>query len=249
MKRTAPGLVVIVFAAATVLAQGTPPAKTSGDPTVDQILEKYVAALGGKAAIQKLNSRVGKGTFEAPDQNASGTFETYAKAPNKTASVVDVPGFGQFLQGFDGSTGWAVAPGAGARTMEGQELSSASRSAEFYQAIKLRELYPKLTLKGKEKVGSHETYVVEGEPGDGTLRRIYFDTSTWLIVRSDIERDTPQGRATFESDLDDYRAVDDVKVPFSIRQVTPQLTLFLKFEEIHHNVPIEDSKFAPPAAH
>jgi len=250
MKRNALiALAGILSAAITVLAQAPPASKpAAAGPTVDQILDKYVTALGGRAAIEKLTSRVTKGVFQAPEQGAEGTFESYAKAPNMTFSMVDVPGFGQIRQGFDGSTAWADNPQSGPRLLDGQELSSAARSAEFYQAIKLRALYPKLALKGKDKVGTQETYIVEGDPGDGTLRRMYFDTATGLMLRSDIERDGPQGRATFESYLDDYKEVDGVKLPFSIRQMNPNVNFTLKIREIRHNVPVEDSKVAKPSA-
>ena len=215
-------------------------------PTVDQVLDKYVQALGGKASIEKLTSRVSKGTFEAP--GIEGSVEIYAKAPNKTASMVDVPAFGQVRQAFDGSVGWVDNPQAGLREMSGQELSTTKRGAEFYQVIKLQQLYPKMTLKGAQKLGAREAYMIEADPGDGSLRRMYFDTQTGLLVRSEIERDTPQGRATFDSELEDYKEVDGVKVPFTLRQSTPTLSFVIKLTEVRHNVPIDEARFAKPAA-
>ncbi len=227
-------------------AQAAAPKPAPALPTVDQVLDKYVQALGGKASIEKLTSRVSKGTFEAP--GIEGSVEIYAKAPNKTASVVDVAGFGQVRQAFDGSAGWVDNPQVGLREMSGQELSITKRAAEFYQVTKLRELYPKMTLKGTQKLGTREAYLVEADPGDGSLRRMYFDTQTGLLARSEIERDTPQGRATFDSELEDYKEVDGVKVPFTVRQSTPTLSFAIKLTEVRHNVPIDDARFAKPAA-
>ncbi len=226
--------------------QAPAPKPAAAVPTVDQVLDKYVQALGGKAAIEKLTSRVSKGTFEAP--GIEGSIEIYAKAPNKAASMVDVPGFGQVRQAFDGSVGWVDNPQVGLREMSGQELSTTKRGAEFYQVLKLREFYPKLTLKGAQKLGTRDAYLIEADPGDGSLRRMYFDTQTALLVRSDIERDTPQGRATFETELEDYKEVDGVKVPFIVRQSTPALSYAIKLTEVRHNVPVDDARFAKPAA-
>ncbi|HEX2713998.1 MAG TPA: hypothetical protein VHM88_17530 [Candidatus Acidoferrales bacterium] len=229
-------------------APQTPPEKPAAAlPSVDQVLDKYVQSLGGKAAIEKLSSRVSKGTFEA-SQGVSGEIQFYSKAPNKTTLVVDLSGLGQIRQGFDGAVGWADNPQTGPREMTGQELLVAKRGAEFYQALKLRALYPKMLVQGTQKVGEHEAYLIEADPGDGSLRRMYFDTATGLMVRNEIERDTAQGRGTFETELDDYKEVDGVKLPFTVRQSNPGVSFTIKITEVQHNVPIDDSKFAMPAA-
>ena len=243
------GLALILATSIRAVAQApqTPPEKpTPALPSVDQVLDKYVQSLGGKAAIEKLTSRVSKGTFEA-DQGVSGEIEFYSKAPNKLALVVDLSGLGQVRQGFDGTVGWAHNPQMGVREMSGQELSVTKRGAQFHQALKLRELYPKMAVQGKQKVGARETYLIEADPGDGSLRRMYFDAATGLMVRNEIERDTPQGRGTYETELDDYKEVDGVKLPFTVRQSNPGVSFTIKVTEVQHNVPIEDAKFAKPA--
>jgi zinc protease len=213
-------------------------------PTVDQILDKYVRALGGKSAIEKLTSRVSKGTFDIPALGVIGSFEAYAKAPNKSASVVDIPSFGQIRQGFDGKVGWAGNPQQGLRELSGQELGTAMRSAEFHQVLKFHQLYAKMTVKGAEKVGERDTYVIEADPGDGSLRRMYFDSLTGLLVRNVIERDGPQGRLTFESYPEDYREVGGIKVPFVLRQNNPDVSFVITMTEIQHNVPVDDARFS-----
>jgi hypothetical protein len=243
--------VALAVAASVAMAQTpqTPPAKPAAAlPSANQVLDKYVQAVGGKAALEKLTSRVSKGTFEAPDQGAGGTVTLYAKAPNKAASVVIVANFGEIRQGFDGTVGWAQGIDGGVREMNGQELSVARRAADFRQALKLRELYPKMTVKGTEKAGSHDVYVIEADPRDGSLRRMYFDVESGLLLHNEIERDTQIGRATFTTDLEDYREVDGIKVPFTVRQTNPNVSLVIKITEVKHNVPIDDAQFAKPAA-
>lgn len=246
------GLVLVAGASGSTTAQETkaPAAKpTPALPSVDQILDKYVQALGGKAAIEKLNSRVTKGTFEIPDQGLTGSLDAYSKAPNKTASIVEITSLGRFRQAFDGTLAWADNPASGLRELGGQELANTKRNSEFYQSLKLRQLYPKMTLKGTEKVGERETYVIEADPGDGTLRRMYLDAETGLLLRNDTEFDTAaQGRVKIETYLDNYKEVDGVKVPFAMRQVNPNTSWVIKVTEVRHNVPVDDAKFAKPSA-
>ena len=52
-------------------------------PTVDQVLDKYVQAVGGRSAIEKLTTRVMKGKVEVPGTGESGKVEIYKKAPKR----------------------------------------------------------------------------------------------------------------------------------------------------------------------
>ena len=229
------------FACSVLAPQDGHQRDDSPQPTVDQILDRFVQALGGKAAIEKQTSSVSRSSFEY--QGKSGTVEVYAKAPNKFAIFMEVPGVGQMGEGFDGSGGWIENPQTGMREKTGQELSVARRGAEFYGALRLRELYPKMTLRGGQLVGNRPAYLIEADPGDGSLRRMYFDAETGLLARNDIEYDTPQGRQTFNWFFEDYREVDGVKVPFTRRQSN----FTYKVTEVLHDVPIDNAKFAKPS--
>jgi len=253
MKRTLSLLLLLPVFAVAALAQGgqQKPAdsKPAGAmPTADQIIDKYVQAIGGKAAIEKLTSRVVKGSFEIAAFGASGTAEIYAKAPNKNLGVFTIAGFGVFQEGFDGKVAWAQNPQEGLREKSGAELATAKLESEFFKDIKLKQLYPKIAVKGKDKVGDKEVYVVEATPVESSVETWYFDTQTGLVLRQDAERESPQGKANTQVFLDNYKEVDGIKVPFTIRQVSPMFTIDIKIEEVKHNVPIDDAKFNKPAA-
>jgi len=217
-------------------------------PSADQIIEKYVQAMGGKAAIEKLNSRTTKASFEIPAMGASGTVEGYEKAPNKTLAIITIPGFGVIREGFDGKVAWAEDPTSGMREKSGLELTDVKLEAEFHRPIKLKQLFPTMTVKGKEKVGEKEAYVIEAKPAEGSMEKWYFDTQTGLMIRQDAERETPQGKMPTETYLEDYKEVDGVKIPHSVRLTNPMFTISIKTEEIKHNVPVDDAKFVKPAA-
>lgn len=228
--------------------QAKPAAAMQAMPTADQIIEKYVQAVGGKAAIEKINSRVVKGTIDIPAMGANGTTESYAKAPNKFVNVADISGLGAFQQGYTGTVAWSQDPFSGLRDLSGGELSMIRREADIHGDLKIKEHYPKLVVKGKEKVGEREAYVLEGTPADGGPEKLYFDTQTGLMVRKDAEVDTPQGKIPTETYLEDYREVDGIKIPFSIKQSNPNVTFMIKITDVKHNVAIDDAKFNKPAA-
>lgn len=253
MKRTLIIVTLSLAIAVAAFAQGgqqkpaTDP-KPAALPTADQILDKYVQAIGGKAAVEKQTSRVSKGSFEIPAVGATGTAEIFEKAPNKNAAIINIPGFGVVQEGFDGKTAWAQDPQSGLREKAGPELASAKLDGEFYKSVRIKQLYPKLVVKGKDKVGDKDAFVVEATPVESSPETWYFDVQSGLLIRQDSERESPQGKQAVQSFLEDYKDVDGVKLPFTIRQVTPQFTITIKIEDVKTNVPIDDAKFKKPAA-
>jgi outer membrane lipoprotein-sorting protein len=245
MKRTLTITILCMAIAVSALAWQKPAA---GMPTVDQILDKYVQALGGKSAIEKVTSTASKGTFEIPAFGASGTAEIWEKAPNKTALTLDIPGFGVVQEGFNGTVAWAQDPQSGLREKSGAELEATKIDADFYKPLRLKQLYPKISVKGKDKVGDKDAYVLEATPAQGSMETWYFDATTGLLGRLDIERESPQGKISVQVFQEDYKDVDGIKVPHTVRQVSSAFTINIKLDQVKHNVAVDDAKFNKPAA-
>jgi len=216
-------------------------------PSAAEIIANYVKAIGGAEPIKKTTSRVSKGSLEITGFGLSGTAEVYEKAPNKTATIVNITNFGLVQEGFDGVTAWAQDPQTGLRDKTGVELAAARIDSEFYKPIKINELYPKLVVKGVEKVGDKDTYVVEATPKESSVETWYFDTKTGLLVRQDSEREGPQGKQLVQTYLEGYKSVDGISLPHTIRQVTSAFTVNITITEVKHNVPIDDAKFKKPS--
>ena len=254
MKRTLTTLFLCLTLTFVALAQDkpapakAPDAKPADLPSADQIVTKYVQAVGGKAAIEKLTSRQEKGTFEIPAMGVSASLEAYSKAPNKSVFTIDIPGFGQVHRGYTGSAGWESNPQNGMRDLSGNELAQMKLGAEFYRDIKLQQLFPKMVVKGVEKVGAQDAYVVEATSADGIMQKMFFDKQSGLLVRAETEADTPQGKMAVTVLYSDYREVDGVKIPFTTEQKSSAFEFVVKLDSVKHNVPIDDAKFNKPAA-
>jgi len=247
----------LLFAAPTVsaFAQEKPqPAKapeaaaktTTVEPTVDQILDKYVQSLGGRQALEKITSRVTKGTFEVSTMGLKGEIEIYAKAPNKSLRIQNLSGVGQILDGYDGKIGWSQNPMTGLREKSGEELAAIARASDIHASLKTRELYSKLESKGKEKVGNRETYVILATPATGAPVKMYFDTQTGLLLRELRYGNSPIGRVPTLIEYGDYRDVDGIKFPFRITYAWLDGRDSIMLDEINTNIPVDDAKFGRP---
>lgn len=237
---------ILAFCGLCIVACGAAKPQTSA-PTVNDILSRYISALGGRAAISRVTTRQSKGTFEIVGVDAKGTAESYAKAPNKYLSVINVPGYGEVRRCYDGENGWLKGPETGVVALTGEDLASERRSADIYQAINLATLYPQMALKGQQDVDGWPTNVIEARPGDGTVRRLYFDVSSGLLIRNDEEQTSADGPDITESYLTDYRDVEGMKVAYTVRQVHGRTTLIVHLSEVRVNQPIDDAVFAKPA--
>jgi outer membrane lipoprotein-sorting protein len=250
MKRTIITLALILLGAASAFAQ----AKTDSDkkpsgpmPTVDQVLENYVKAIGGKDAFMKVTSRVEKGTLEIAAMGVNAPVELYSKAPSKSYFFLEVPSYGVIQEGFDGTVAWASEPQSGLRDKTGAELAETKLDHDFYKDVKLKDFCAKRELTGVEPVDGRDAYVVACTPAGGSLEKMYFDKQNGLMVRHDFERESPQGRQPAQQFFTDFREVDGVKLPHSVRIISGMGEMTIKLTEIKQNIPIDDTKFGKPA--
>ena len=156
MKRTLAS-VAVLFCACLATSAAHPGVQTPALPTVDQVLEKYVAAVGGRAALEKVTSIRTQGTIEIPDFQITGTIEIVQKAPDKMLQTATLSGIGLQREGFDGTIGWAEEPQNGLRQKAGAELADAKRGALFPRELKLKQQYPTMAVTGRERVGERDT--------------------------------------------------------------------------------------------
>lgn len=250
----AAAMVVVTPAQERPSTQTPPPAArpaaavAEAAPTVKDVLDKFVKAIGGEATVRKQSSRVSVGTAEITAMGAKGTVEIAHKAPDKMLLVMKLPGLGDVLEGFDGVTAWSQDPFNGLREKSGTELAATKRDAAFYRDVEMAKGYSKMDLKGTEKVGGRDAYVIEATPPDSTTPdKLYFDKETALLVRLDASRESPQGTVPVQGYFEDYRAVDGIKMPFTIRQSLAGAEIIIRFTDVRHNAPTDDTKFAKPA--
>lgn len=219
------------------------PTPTAPLPSVKQILDRYVQALGGVEALTKITSRTAKGSRIGAD-GVLVPEEVHQKAPDKILTVTSYPNV-VFSNGFNGTVGWAHSNREGATPLPEQLLDQIKRDAVFYKELKTEELYSSLTVLSRTSVRDADAYVIQATPVNGPVEKLFFDVSTGLLVRRYTESDTPLGKLPLQLDYEDYRVVDGIKQPFLIHWSMPGRTWGRKIDEIKQNVPLDDARFNP----
>jgi photosynthetic reaction center cytochrome c subunit len=223
---------------------GTPAAApAAAQPAVDDVITRYVEALGGSDAIKKATSRVEKGSIVAGGTESP--IELTLKAPNKRISASQMPQ-GQSYTAFDGTAGWMGATGRPAREMSPAESAAAGIDAEFYLALRLKEIFPQLRVGRPEEIAGTPCVTLIGSGPNRPPVRLYFDSKSGLLVRVVRFAETPLGRNPTQIDYADYREADGVKIPFRWTLARPNGRFTIQIASVQTNVTVDDAKFAKP---
>ena len=215
-------------------------------PTVDEVLNRYMKALGGEQALDKVSSRSRKGSVAI--HGLQGSFELYEAAPNKSLLIASMPApLGGIQQGFEGTTGW-VKNQSGLFDMSGDGLAQAKHESAFYNDVKLKEQFKVMTVAGRQRLDGREFTIVEGTGADGKKERFYFDDQTGMLARRYWETPTYFGAIANVNDYDDYRKVGSVRVPIIVRKVRSGNVFLMTVSDYKLNPKLDDAKFKKPVA-
>ncbi|MGH9772174.1 MAG: hypothetical protein ACRD4Q_10825, partial [Candidatus Acidiferrales bacterium] len=198
-------------------------------PSVDEVFEKYMQALGGAAAIQKASTLVEKGTVQMKIPNPPGVqgppaignpaAEIDRKSPDKALVAIQLPS-GPFVVGYDGSIAWMQTNAV--REQTGGEASVIQDWAQFIPAMHFRDNHSSIRVAGIDKVGVRDAYIVTGLGSNGSaVDRLYFDTQTGLLLRSVTNMISVLGSYPVENFFEDYRDTSGLQFPFTVREVSP----------------------------
>lgn len=221
----------------------------SRTPTASQVIERFLQAVGGRAAWLKIRTQYAAGTIEVPATGSKGTFETYLKAPTKSLFIMRL-GSGEFRSGFDGRRSWSQAQQSRAQYDPPAKQTVSERDKDFYKFLNFKQHFPHARVTGIEEVEGEKAYVVEALPVDEKLpERLYFNIGSGLLVRRDTSEADGEGKKTTGIQYyDDYREVDGIKVAFGQRIIQGDVTIVTKHTEFKNNLVMDDAIFNLPAS-
>ncbi len=224
------------------------PAAAAGSvPTVDQIFDKYIQALGGAQRLGALTSYVAKGTSMLFGEVNTDPAEIYAKSPNQIAMIVHQRE-GDLIRTFDGRAGWVLLPltVVGLYPLNGSALEGEKLDAQLSFPAGIKQSIPNWRVSFSATIDGRDVYVVQGTGANGMVATFYFDKQSGLLRRVIRYATSAMGRVPTQWDYSDYRPVAGVMMPFKFTYGWISGREEYTLTEIQPNVPIDAGKFDKP---
>ena len=213
-------------------------------PPAEQIIAKYVEAIGGAAALQRISTRQEKGTINISGRNLP--IEILSRIGGKQLTVIHLPN-GDSITAYDGASGWTSAPNRPVREIPSVEVASAKPEVDLQLPLHIKQLFNEVKTAGTEKIGDRESYVVAGINSGEIAAKFYFDKESGYLLRILRYTKSPLGRNSTQIDYADFRTLNGLKVPFRKTIARPNSRLTVQIEDAEFNVPVDVKKFARPA--
>ncbi len=225
----------------------------NGQPTADQVLDKYIQALGGAARLAGVTSVVATGSaIGYGDLGGTADFSLFAKAPNQRAIVISYKDTQRPSSSwtFDGRAGWIKTPRGLLSEYElvGGELDGARFESQLLFPGQLKQALSDWRGATTRSIGDRDFVVVQGSGPRGFLATLYFDPKTALLSRMVRYGPSPIGRMPTQIDYDDYREVGGVKFPFEYKFTWLDGRYTAKLSKVETNVAIDATRFGKPSA-
>jgi hypothetical protein len=227
-------------------------AQAPAGPTADQILDKYIQALGGAERLAKLTSFVAMGTYGGWDTDFQKVpLEIFAKAPGQRTIIAHTR-LGDSTTAYDGRAGWIAGgdkPVPVLAVPAGEDLDGIKLDAGLSFPGQIKQALGQWRVGFPETaIDDHDVEVVQGTTAGGSRVKLFFDKKSGLLVRLVRYTDTVVGIVPTQIDYSDYREVAGVQMPFhwTVTWTSGQSTTELS--GVEGNVPIEAAKFGKPAA-
>lgn len=214
------------------------------------VLEKHVEAIGGQKANMEIKGIQMLGSFDMPAMGIGGTIDIKMAEPNKRIMTINVEGFGEINQGTDGKVAWTTQmPGTPPTMLEGEDAENQIEDADFYARVKPREEYTSAETVGVFTHDDVKVYKVKLVDSRGNHSEALYEIESGLLRKQSFKESEDATSFTSETEFNDYRAIkDDVKMPFELVVISPQMGQTITFEKIVIDPEFGEGDFDAPGS-
>ncbi len=207
------------------------PLRAAG-PNVDQILQNYIQAVGGQAAVDRIQTR----------EVRAGKLTYFWQKPNKVLLITKKEKIG-----YDGSGGWVLSKKKHLTRLAKHAQQALEIDANPIRYVHLKTLYFELNAAPSEEVDGVKMDVIVA-PNDIGTTKFYFDHSTHLLTRID---ETGETSAYYKQTIEflDYKEMDGVRLPFRIIHSTTEPgrgSEDVRISQIRQNIDLKPEIFSKP---
>jgi photosynthetic reaction center cytochrome c subunit len=222
--------------------------QAAGEPSAEQILDKYIQALGGAQRLASITSLSARGTYQGYAEIEKSPIEIIAQAPRQRVTIIHTSN-GDWTTTYDGRAGWVAEPGRPVPLLEltGEFLEAVKVDANLAFPGRIKQSFNQWRVGYPITINDREVEVVQGDSGGIFPVKLYFDKETGLLVRQVRYTNSPVGLNPTQIDYSDYRDISGVKMPFRWTTTWTDGRSSTELGEVKANPPIDAAMFAKPA--
>lgn len=217
--------------------------------TADEVVEKYLKAVGGVDKWKKLETLVTTGKIEM--QGMSFPVVMTTMRPNSLRMEADIQGTKIIQPSFDGTTAWTLNPLGGASEptkMDEESTKELARTKFEDEFINYKTKGHVVTLEGTEEAEGTKCFKLKIVLKEGGEKIYFMDIENFIpIMVRDFAMTGPNKGQASETVMGDYKEVDGMMMPHSIEQKAGGQTQFvMKVEKVEVNAKVDKAIFAFP---
>ncbi|HKP15668.1 MAG TPA: tetratricopeptide repeat protein [Gemmatimonadaceae bacterium] len=233
----------LAIATSLVLAPGisfAQPAVTTKATTAEEIVSRYIAARGGLEKLRLIRTLV----FRGPPRPNGRPGRRILRARPFYLNVG--------AEGNDGAP-WEAYDESGLQPRVTDAPGAALRHTAYFDDPLVMTLEPgwDVELTGSERIGDRDAWRLRVTYPDGFVNESFVDKASWLLIARRFTAPVHAFGASVTSQaiLGDYRRVNGVLFPYSLREVnvaTGEMMDAFTWEAIEANVAVDYAAFSPP---
>jgi hypothetical protein len=216
-------------------------------PSARSIIDRHIAAVGGRKAIMARTSTRMTGTVTMSGNGLTGNLEVLAAKPDRTLSRITLAAIGEILEGYNGAVAWSVSPMTGPMLAQGKELAQKKFDADFYGELRDGARYASITTVEKTTFEGRPGYKVSLLRKDGGEDFEFYDVETGLKTGAIASRETHMGVIATTVWQGDYKTFGGILQPTTFRQTSLGVQIVMSINAIEYDN-VAPSAFEPPAA-
>ncbi|MEM6379672.1 MAG: insulinase family protein, partial [Bacteroidota bacterium] len=217
-------------------------AQSAGDITAEEVIAKYVKAIGGAEKLNQVKDYTM--TMEANVQGQTLKVTNIKKAPGKLSIEVSVMGNVMQSTKFDGQQGAVMMMGQ-KQAIEGDDAAAIKGEAALFPELNYGKAgYNEISISGIEELEGVQVYVIDVLDKMGNTKKEYFNVETGVKLKSVATVNTQGQTITTTQDFSNYKAVDGIFFAHTIKTSgTMPFPIEMKVSSIELNTGVEDSVF------
>ena len=217
-------------------------------PSADEIVEHYVEAVGGRQALEAIETVRASGGYDFNGETRP--MVVIRQRPNRFRIQLDIDGQ-EYVEASDGNVSWSFFPGREEK-LELKDEDAASRFLEEFSdfdgpLIDYKQKGHELAVVGREDVDGTSCFHLLLKMASGYEQHWYLDSESYELVRKVTTGIHPR-RGPYERVwyYESFEEVEGVKLPLYFEREDRQFVRAYDFSEIEVNVEVDEALFSPP---